>query len=431
MAASESEKTDSYDSLRAKYVELAAKYRQLVERVERRATQDLVIYRLGAWGMEATTAALAVVEGDVIRVANARFTALARSIHGPLIAVEPPSEERYADLRSMILGEAARIAEVRGGSRELRVRDEGGDALLSIHLELSRRGTGPTVMVLAENITDQVRRDSELKRTRDALLHRERLRVLGELAVSIAHDLGNTLRGASFQLTSLDNPNLSADQRKDVVHAIGSRIELASAVISRLHEFARTGSLSVSAVRIDRIVHEAAALVEAELREGELVEVRMSMPHLPPVRGSAAELSLMFVNLLRNARDAMPEGGVITVTGTRTRNGIAVAVADQGEGLTPTAEKRLFEPFFSTKGARGTGLGLWLAAGTMQRLGGTITAVNRPRGGALFTLTFPAQTLILPRTTRPAAKPPAAASREPTAPAARRTRRARRSASRT
>jgi signal transduction histidine kinase len=237
---------------------------------------------------------------------------------------------------------------------------------------------------------EHARRDQELVRTRGALLHRERLRVLGELAASIAHDLGNTLRGASYQLAALRENTLSREKQAEAVAAVAQRVEIASETIARMHDFARTGALDLGVVRLDRIVEHAAALVDIDFRTAPApVEVRISVPELPPVRGSVAELSLLFVNLLRNARDAMPEGGTVTVTAQRKKGWVTVSVADQGTGISPEVQKRLFEPFFTTKGSRGTGLGLWLAAGTMERLGGTIRATNRPRGGAIFALSFP------------------------------------------
>jgi signal transduction histidine kinase len=119
------------------------------------------------------------------------------------------------------------------------------------------------------------------------------------------------------------------------------------------------------------------------------VDVRSSIPDLPPVRGSASELSLLFVNLLRNARDAMPDGGTVTIAARREKRSVLVTVADQGTGLPLDVRRRMFEPFFTTKGGRGTGLGLWLAAGTMERLGGSIRAANRGRRGTLVSLIFP------------------------------------------
>jgi signal transduction histidine kinase len=194
-----------------------------------------------------------------------------------------------------------------------------------------------------------------------------------------------------------------------------------------MHNFARTGSLGVGAVKLDRIVEQAAKLVDIDFRSAvSPVTIRIDMPALPAVRGSVPELSLLFVNLLRNARDAMPEGGTVTITAHGNSRAVVVSVADQGTGIPPEVSKRLFEPFFTTKGSRGSGLGLWLAAGTMERLGGSIRAANRPRKGATFTLEFPLPDVTQTGRSRASggrrdAVPPARSG-----PAPRRTRRGRR-----
>ncbi|MGE5048535.1 MAG: hypothetical protein ACM3PC_08220, partial [Deltaproteobacteria bacterium] len=299
MAASETRATDPpiIESLRAKYAHLAIKYQRLVERVDQRAAQDLTIYRLGTWGFQATSAALAVVESGHIALANARFISMEQSFAGPLICIAPEVGKSYPDLHALVLAEAAQLLEAARPALQLRCRDAGSTSVLSIRLE---RNPGPrdrAVLLMAEDVTEHARRDSELEQTREALLHRERLRVLGELAVSIAHDLGNTLRGTSFQLAMLEDPALPPHKRAEAVHGVSARIEVASAAIARLHEFARTGSLKPAAVQLQRIVSQAVAIVETELREGEPVQVRVSIPELPPILGSVFELSLLFVNL--------------------------------------------------------------------------------------------------------------------------------------
>jgi signal transduction histidine kinase len=431
MAASETRATEPLpiESLRAKYAELATKYQQLVERVDHRAAHDLTIYKLGTWGLQATSAALAVVESGGIALSNARFTFLARTLAGPLVCIDPPAGNSYPDLRALATAEAAPLMQGRRSASELRYRDAGSTAVLSIRLERNRSAREPAVLLIAEDVTEHARRDSELERTREGLLHRERLRVLGELAVSIAHDLGNTLRGTSFQLAMLEDPALPPAKRAEALRGIGERIEIASSVISRLHDFAHTGSLKTAAIQLQRIVSQAVAIVETELREGEQVEVRVSIPALPQVRGSPSELSLLFVNLLRNARQAMPEGGIISIAARRRGDSVIVTLADQGTGIPAEVQARLFEPFLTTKGAQGTGLGLWLAAGTMARLGGSIRAVNRPQGGALFSLTFPVMEVSPRGPRRPATRTAAPCERPARAP--RRRRRAPRSGRRT
>src|SRR6266436_8933903 len=339
--------------LRARYAELAREHARLVARLERRGTYDLASYRLGSFSP--TLLALVTVLEDRIEASNGRFAQLERSIKGRLVPVEPISGPAHPDLRSLVLAQAAHLIRERQQASEILFRDTGSGAIISLRLERNLEAGGSVVLATAEDITDHLRRDQELVGSREAVLHRERLRVLGELAASIAHDLGNTLRGASFQLTALRQDSISGRKRAEALDAVAQRVEIASEAIARMHDFARTGSLRVGAVKLDRIVEQAAQLIDIDLRSAPSpVTVRIDMPELPPVRGSVPELSLLFVNLLRNARDAMPEGGTVTITGQSNSRGVVVTVADQGSGIPPEISKRLFEPFFTTKGSRGS-----------------------------------------------------------------------------
>ena len=118
------------------------------------------------------------------------------------------------------------------------------------------------------------------------------------------------------------------------------------------------------------------------------IEVDLQLPVLPPVLGIPSEVSHLFVTLLFNARDAMPAGGKIHVRATHLANRVRVVVSDEGAGITAEHLPQLFQPFFTTKGAAGTGLGLWLAQSTMRRLGGSISARNGAAGGAEFVVEF-------------------------------------------
>jgi signal transduction histidine kinase len=374
--------------LRGRYAELAREHARLVARLERRRTYDLGSFQSGSF--TPTLPALATVLEQRIEASNGRFAQLERSITGRLVPVGPMSGTAHPDLRSLVLAQVAHLIRERQQANEVCFRDTGSGAIVSLRLERNLEAGRPLVLATAEDITDRLRRDHELVRSREAILHRERLRVLGELAASIAHDLGNTVRGASFQLTALRQDSVPDEMRAHALKTVAQRIEIVSESIARLHDFARTGTLALSAVRLDRIVAQAAALVEVDFQNSALpVNIRMSIADLPAVRGSVSELSLLFVNLLRNGRDAMPKGGTVTITARQERKTVVVTVADEGLGISPAVRGRLFEPYFSTKGSRGTGLGLWLAAGTMERLGGSIRAVSRPRRGTQFVLKFP------------------------------------------
>src|SRR6266478_2904182 len=280
------------ESLRAKYAELASKYAALVDRLERRATHDLAAYPLGSLGLRITGAALALIADGQVQVSNARFSQLNRSIRGELIPIDPEKDPPARDLHALVLEYAGRLIRERKPAMEVRSRDSRSDAVLSLRFERNATPGGLVVSVVAEDISEHARRDQELMRTREPLLQRERLRVLGELAASIAHDLGNTLRGASFQLAALREDAASDSKRAGAVEGIAQRVEIASEAIARMHNFARTGSLGVGPVKLARIVEQAAKLVDIDFRSSASpVTVRVSMHELPPVRGSVAELS--------------------------------------------------------------------------------------------------------------------------------------------
>jgi len=121
----------------------------------------------------------------------------------------------------------------------------------------------------------------------------------------------------------------------------------------------------------------------------ENIKVSTSLPELPAVQGDEVELRHVFMNLLLNARDAMPQGGEIQIEGGLEGERVKITIADEGRGIPQESLERVFDPFFTTKGAHGTGLGLSMAHSVMSRLGGEIRAGNRPQGGAVFILTFP------------------------------------------
>ena len=125
-------------------------------------------------------------------------------------------------------------------------------------------------------------------------------------------------------------------------------------------------------------------------RLGKRIDISVQLPTLPQVWGVAADLRQMFMNLLLNARDAMPRGGTIRIRGYADRNRVVIKVEDEGTGVPAAIRQRIFDPFFTTKGENGTGIGLALARDLMTRIGGRISVTNRSRGGAIFTLRFQA-----------------------------------------
>jgi signal transduction histidine kinase len=226
-------------------------------------------------------------------------------------------------------------------------------------------------------------RERELQRMREALLQQERLGMLGEVAASMAHDLASSLRGLSLRAEALEK---GGRDRKKHLRALKEGLRVARQRVDPLLRFARLGSVEMGPIHLQHIVEAAAAAIELEPESR--VRVELDLPPLPLVRGSPAEVSHLFLNLLLNARDAMPRGGAVKVIARHRGPEVRVQVIDEGDGIRRAHLSHLFEAFFTTKGARGTGLGLWIAANTMRRIGGSINAVRHKRGSE-FVVTFP------------------------------------------
>src|SRR5205814_8054985 len=138
-----------------------------------------------------------------IEASNGRFAQLERSMKGRLVPVEPMSGTAHPDLRSLVLAQAAQLIRERQQASEIWVRGTGSGAIVSLRLERSLEAGRPVVLATAEDIIDHLRREQELVRSREAVLQRARLRVLGPRAASMAPDLRNTLPRAPLRLTSL------------------------------------------------------------------------------------------------------------------------------------------------------------------------------------------------------------------------------------
>jgi signal transduction histidine kinase len=173
-------------------------------------------------------------------------------------------------------------------------------------------------------------------------------------------------------------------------------------MLTRVQESLRGGARERPArpLELAAVVRHAVELAETSFAErpSKRIEILVQLPPLPPVWGIGAELRQMFVNLLLNARDAMPRGGSIRIVGqvsnSAGRRRVVIKVEDEGSGVPPAIRHRIFDPFFTTKGEDGTGIGLSMARDLMIRIGGRISVANRPRGGAVFTMRFlPADTL--------------------------------------
>ncbi len=271
----------------------------------------------------------------------------------------------------------------------------------------------------------------ELRSTERTVLQQERLRALGQMASGIAHDINNAISPAALYVESLleSEPGLSARARQYlpvVLRAIGD----VESTVDRMREFYRSREHEATLISVDlnELVEQAVELTRARwndmpMRRGVVINIMKELAHgLPPVLGIESEIRMALTNLIFNAVDAMPEGGTLMLRTSELpmdqvadeppgpQRGVCLEVADTGIGMDEETSSKCLEPFFTTKGERGTGLGLAMVYGAAQRHGADIEIDSAPGRGTSIRITFPAQ--IVARTEDAHPKPAAAAAKQ-------------------
>ncbi len=242
----------------------------------------------------------------------------------------------------------------------------------------------------------------ELQSTQEQIIKQERLRALGMMAGGIAHDFNNALT-MMLGYGELLHPWLDTHGTPREVAYLEHMVSAArdaTHVVSRLREFYRPAENNEIRVPVDlnHVVSQVVSLTSPKWKgksqaDGVQIEVITELGQIPLVAGHAAELREVLTNLIFNAVDAMPSGGTISITTQEMHDGVAISVSDTGIGMTEQERERCLEPFFTTKGEHGTGLGLSVVYGIIQRHGGKIEIASEKGVGTTFAIHFPATTM--------------------------------------
>jgi signal transduction histidine kinase len=220
---------------------------------------------------------------------------------------------------------------------------------------------------------------------------REKLSSIGLLAAGVAHEVNTPLTGVSSYTQMLLGMLPETDPKHALLQKVRRQADRASNIVNNLLNFSRTGSATeFTEVDVHRVLDDTLQLLEPQLRRSQIEIVRDYAPGLPHVYGNAGKLQQVFTNLLLNARDAIPEGGRITLKTTLLETDVQIEVADTGIGIAPENIAKIYDPFFTTKGVgRGTGLGLAVTYGIVQEHDGHIAVHSAPGHGTTFRITLP------------------------------------------
>ena len=251
---------------------------------------------------------------------------------------------------------------------------------------------------------------NDLKQTQQAVMQQERLRALGQMASGIAHDINNAISPVAVYTQSLleREPNLSP-QTRFYLETVERVIKDVSATVARMRDFYRRNDSDneLQPLNLNDLVPQVVDLTRARWSDmpqqrGIVIRVITDLAQdLPWVMGNAPELRDMLTNLVFNAVDAMPQGGIITIRTQPHLDGVRLDVEDCGIGMDEDTRRHCLEPFFTTKGERGTGLGLAMVYGAAQRHKAVLDIESSPGDGTRVRLEF-AATQTKPRQVRAA-----------------------------
>ncbi|WP_396625835.1 PAS domain S-box protein [Luteitalea sp.] len=291
-----------------------------------------------------------------------------------------------------------------GYARLLGQRATGEEFPLEATVSVVHLDDGSFYTVLCRDISDRERAEAARRQLEAQLQQSQKLEAVGQLAGGIAHDFNNLLTVINgFSDLLLTAPDMQ--NRQGEIGQIRAAGERAASLTRQLLTFSRHAVVEQHVMSLNDMVMRSENLLRRLLREDVDLSVELAT-ELPCIKADPGQLERVLMNLVVNARDAMPDGGILTITtavhdaardevdGVRLPEApagwVVLTVSDSGLGMPPEVQARLFEPFFTTKApGRGTGLGLAVVDGVVKKAGGVITVASAQGKGTTFSLFFP------------------------------------------
>ncbi len=243
-----------------------------------------------------------------------------------------------------------------------------------------------TILII-DDVTARARLEEQLQ-------HTEKMASVGLLAAGVAHEMNTPLAGISSYTQLLRGQMEETDSRSELLDKIEKQSFRAAKIVNSLLNFSRSSGTEFEQVDVNKALVDVLSLVEHQM-SGSRIRVRRELAEdLPSIRGNENRIQQVFFNLILNARDAMPRGGWLTLVTYADTDTVVIEVKDTGHGIRRDHIRRIYDPFFTTKGiGRGTGLGLSVSYGIVQEHGGAIFVDSTPGQGTKFQVALPALVL--------------------------------------
>lgn len=319
----------------------------------------------------------------------------------PIYIPDVTKEPRYIEGRTDVRSEAVFPLKIRDRiigvldieSSEVRGFDEEDLKLLS--------SFASQVSIFIENaqlFSDLKKTLQELKQAQDQIIQTEKLKALGEMASGVAHDFNNILAVilGNIQLLIYQLDHLRSEDIREQLKIIEKSAKDGAETIRRIQEFSgRRSDREFITLSLNDIIKEVIIITQPRWRDqaqkkGIEIQVQTQLNDIPLIMGNPSELREVLMNIIFNAIDAMPEGGVITISShIQTEDWVELRISDTGIGMSEEVRRRVFDPFFTTKGVKNSGLGMSVSYGIIKRHGGDILIESEPGKGSTFIIHLP------------------------------------------
>ncbi len=238
---------------------------------------------------------------------------------------------------------------------------------------------------LYAELRDYVRRMEE---SQQALIRAEKMAAAGRLTASIAHEINNPLQAVQNCLHLAARSELPAERRDEYLRMAQSELDRLMTIVQRMLDFYRPGNVKPQTTDLAELIHYVLELLSPQLERRGIRVMTDLAPKLPPVMAVRSQIQQVFLNLILNAYDAMPEGGDLRIVARQHKDMVEITFQDSGPGVPAEYREHIFEPFVSTKKG-GLGLGLSVSCGIIEAHGGSLDLLPEVGPGACFRILLP------------------------------------------
>ncbi|MCH7947213.1 MAG: GAF domain-containing protein, partial [candidate division Zixibacteria bacterium] len=224
----------------------------------------------------------------------------------------------------------------------------------------------------------------DLQTAQEQLVHSERLAVLGEMSAKIAHEINNPLGIMKNYLLMIKRAKTKPAEAAKYLEIVGQEIDRVTSIVKEMINFHRPQNVEFKIINVLPVLDGVIEFLSPQLKNKDIEIIKKYSPDCPRVEASADNLKQVFINVIMNSMDAMPDGGKIEIAANKFHDKLQLQICDSGCGVPEEVLPSIFEPFFTTKDeSQGTGLGLAVCADIIKKHNGTINFRNRDKGACV------------------------------------------------